>query len=243
MSLLYINGETVNFAQEQFLSFHGNSVFTTFHSSQLHSPLGEKHWQRLASHAAFFDYHLPNRKLLFDKIEDILNTCKVPQKIRIILSKENFALCFDDFVKPDSEIYKGVKLIKSDYQVHPQLASFKTGNYLPYELAHKQALKACAFEAYLTDQHGHLVDCSRSSPMVFNEEGLISLQGGLLGTMREEILDFAKKQGLFTSEQSLLPHKIKGQILIANSLFGLVPVGKPQCAIVEQLIEEFRMDF
>ena len=61
-----------------------------------------------------------------------------------------------------------MKVHISTIQIHPQLGKYKTGNYLPYRLAKKEAESVSAFEGLLLDAYGYLVDGSRSSLLAFS---------------------------------------------------------------------------
>ncbi|MPY66027.1 aminotransferase class IV [Deinococcus sp. SDU3-2] len=80
----------------------------------------------------------------------------------------------------------GVAVRLTDVQVHLQLAAHKTGNYLPYLLAGRGA--AGAFEGWLTDGTGHIVDGSRTSPLLELDGGLVVPSGGLPGVTRAAFL-------------------------------------------------------
>lgn len=52
----------------------------------------------------------------------------------------------------------GVSVRLTDLQIHPQLGGHKTGNYLPYQLARREAEAHGAFEGLLTDGAGNVAD-------------------------------------------------------------------------------------
>jgi hypothetical protein len=88
-----------------------------------------------------------------------------------------------------------------------------------------------------------VVDGSRTSLMYFDGSTLFSLQGGLAGIMREEALSFAEQRGALIKRSFLRPHELqKGQMMLANCLIGVVPVGPILYDIVFRLVEHFRMD-
>lgn len=78
----------------------------------------------------------------------------------------------------------GVSVLVTDRQVHPQLAAHKTGNFLPYLLAGRAASQAGAFEGWLMDAAGNVVDGGRTSPLLEVEGKLIVPAGGLPGVTR-----------------------------------------------------------
>ncbi|MDL2344713.1 aminotransferase class IV [Deinococcus sp. MIMF12] len=80
----------------------------------------------------------------------------------------------------------GVAVRLTGVQVHPQLAGHKTGSYLPYLLAGRAA--AGAFEGWLTDGAGHVVDGGRTSPLLELDGRLVVPSGGLPGVTRAAYL-------------------------------------------------------
>jgi 4-amino-4-deoxychorismate lyase len=78
----------------------------------------------------------------------------------------------------------GVRVRVTGVQVHPQLAAHKTGNYLPYLLAGREAAGAGAFEGWLTDAAGNVVDGGRTSPLLEIGGQLVVPAGGLPGVTR-----------------------------------------------------------
>ncbi|WP_104990973.1 aminotransferase class IV [Deinococcus sp. NW-56] len=83
----------------------------------------------------------------------------------------------------------GVAVRLTAMQVHPHLAAHKTGNYLPYLLAGRAATEAGAFEGWLTDGAGHVVDGSRTSPLLELGGRLVMPSGGLPGVTRAAFLE------------------------------------------------------
>lgn len=82
----------------------------------------------------------------------------------------------------------GVAVQLTGIQVHPQLAEHKTGSSLPYLLAGRAAAAAGAFEGWLTDGAGHLVDGSRTAPLLELDGRLVVPSGGLPGVTRAAFL-------------------------------------------------------
>lgn len=240
MAVLIINGEPVSIPHTQWADFHGKSVFTTLRSQGGMPVLWERHWARLSAHAQFFGYHLPDEQEVLTVLTQQL-ACAVDQKIRLIIKEHDYALTLEPYEAPASSIYRGVRMIISAMKPHPQLGQFKTGNYLPYSLALQEAQQQGAFEALMLDHAGYVVDGARTSIMVFDGTTLTACMGGLLGCMREEALAYAQQIGITITRAMLKPHEISGQLVLANSLLGLVPVGEPIHDTIKPLIHHFRM--
>lgn len=82
----------------------------------------------------------------------------------------------------------GVRVRVTAVQVHPQLAAHKTGNYLSYLLAGREAAGAGAFEGWLMDAAGNVVDGGRTSPLLEIGGQLVLPAGGLPGITRAAFL-------------------------------------------------------
>lgn len=91
-------------------------------------------------------------------------------------------------LQPGSRPAGGVRVRVTDVQVHPQLAAHKTGNALPYRLAGRAAERAGAFEGWLRDGAGNVVDGSRTSPLLELGGRLVVPSGGLPGITRAHFL-------------------------------------------------------
>lgn len=240
MSTLIINGVVATLPQQQMAAFHGNSVFTTFRSRHGEALLWNRHWHRVTTHAQFFGFAIPDENVVKQLINEQLKQSSTDQKIRIIISAFGFALTVEPLEKVASAIYQGVSIVFSQYTIHPQFGKLKTANTLPYVMASQEAKQALAFEALLLNQHGHVVDGARTSLMCFDGTSLIALEGGLAGCMREEVLAYALSHNIPIARKFLLRHEIMGQLLLANSLMGVVPVNVIQSDVVAHLVEHFR---
>jgi branched-subunit amino acid aminotransferase/4-amino-4-deoxychorismate lyase len=239
---LFINGQAGTANQNDFLLFHGRSVFTTLRSRDKKLVLWPQHWARLENHARYFSFQLPSEKIVLDCLDKNLALKNSDQKIRVMLAENEWAFSLEDYQAPSSEIYEGVRVHFSQELIHPVLGRFKTACYLPYALALREAQQALAFEGILKNHEGMVVDGARSSILLFEHNCLTVLLGGLDGIMREEAVHFSRKSGVTIVRKELKENELKGQMLLANSLFGIVPVGAPQEPFVRELIAYFRMD-
>jgi 4-amino-4-deoxychorismate lyase len=240
MAKLFINGEEAQVDAQNFHHFHGTSVFTTLRSHHGAPVMWSRHWQRLVTHAQFFGFRVPSENRLQKIIADNLLTATSDQKIRLLISPHGYALTLEDLQLIDEAIYQGVATITAKVRVHSDLAWLKTANSLPYTLARQEAQTEGAFEGLLLNHKGFLVDGSRTSLMLYHDNQLFGLQGGLMGTMRDEVFSEAQKWGLSTSWAFLKPSQLRGQLLLANSLLGVVPVGAPCCETVVKLVANYK---
>ncbi len=240
MPTLIINGEVSTIEQQHFSSFHGNSVFTTLKWSQGQLWYWPEHWQRLAAHANFLSFPMPQEKYILATIKNALKNQLIPQKIRVIVGSSGHAITIEELGIYEPHLYEGVAVAKSNYQVHTQFAHLKTANSLPYALALKEAQRMEVFETLLTNQQGFVVDGSRSSLMLFKNNSLTKVSGGLEGVMRKKALEFALTRRISVDEAFIRYEEIEGQLLLANSLFGVLSVGPPSHPFIKELIEYFR---
>ena len=174
-------------APNQSFIFHGFSVFTTFLSFKKKPLLLTEHLQRLKAHAEELGLNYPGDAAFLSDLETLLTLDKL-LRIRLTIGPEIRIAEAASHILPSPDCYThGVKVICSKIQVHPQLAHLKTGNYLPYLMARQEAEKAHAFEGLLIDQNHHIVDGSRSSPMLYQDNTLTILKGGLEGITRKAV--------------------------------------------------------
>lgn len=217
------------------------SVFTTIRSASGTCFFLDDHLHRVLSHAHAFQFALPNKAILEKAICDAAQSVE-NGLIRLSIEKEKWDLAVRTLEKPQSDVYEtGVSVCVSRIQVHPQLCYFKTGAYLPYVLAYKEAQMQHAFEALLTNEGGMVVDGSKTSLILYENKQFFRLNGGLLGITREKVLGRALEMGYGVRDMWARPDELKGQLLLAGTGVGLVPVGKPQDAVVRKLVSEFRL--
>ncbi|MEI6805544.1 MAG: aminotransferase class IV [Myxococcaceae bacterium] len=145
-----------------------------------------------------------------------------PYLMRISINSNNWEIKTREFIPPPSEAYtQGVSVYLSDQIATSQL---KTNQRQVYDLAYEQARKNNAFEGLLLNQEGYLVDGSRSSLLLRQDNTLIILEGGIEGITRQQICLRAKKLGFKIKRAYLKPSELHGQLLIAGTGIGLVPV-------------------
>lgn len=242
MTRLLIDGREVSQEAARLFSFHGDCVFSTMRSCEGEIMHWSGHWPRLHSHADHLGYPVPTEEELKGLIRTEIKKAGADQKIRIIISPQHYAILLSPYEPPPSEIYRGVHVITTSIKVHPDLSWLKTGNSLPYRLAQRQATTAGAFEGLLKNHQGYIVDGSRTSIMLYDGHRIIVLDGGLKGIMREQALHFSKEKGLEVVWKMLKESDLDGQMLLANSLLGVVPVGEIRSQLVQEMVDRFRMD-
>jgi 4-amino-4-deoxychorismate lyase len=155
---------------------HGASAFTTVRTRHGRALNWEAHWARLAGTCAFLGLPAPEPDL------PTLEAFAWGLLRVTVAAGGTFALHRP--LTPGPRPQSGVHVHLTDLQPHPQLAAHKTGNYLPYRLAAPNA-----FEGWLLDGSGHVVDGSRTSPLLEIGGRLVLPAGGLPGLTRAAFLE------------------------------------------------------
>lgn len=213
-----------------------NSVFTTLlFNNEL--KMFDEHWQRLISHAQYFNFFIPQKYTVLQDLNSKLLNITKPQRIRISLSIDHYLIELQDYISPSLKIYEGVSVVLSNILTHDQLGKFKTSNYLPYYLAYTQAQKLGFFEALLCNHQGYVTDGSKSGILLYKNNTLTVLQGGLDSIMRNKAIKYAKSLNVDINYTYLKPKELLGEILLTNSLFGVVSVNKPQSELSKLIIK------
>lgn len=240
MADLFINDKKASLSQEAFQHFHGSSVFTTLRSWQGMPIFLESHWRRVCAHAEYLGYKIPEQHAVFDFLFSHLSSLPSDQKIRIILAENDYALTFEPYIPPSPSIFHAVQVIISDIRVHPDYYWLKTGNSLCYQQALRQAQLQGAFEALLCDHEGYIADGSRTGLMMFDGKEFVALEGGLKSIMVEQVTKHLQALGVRVVNRRLKPAQITGQLLLLNSLMGIIPVGFVQNDLLTELIDTFK---
>lgn len=220
--------------------FHGYSVFTTLIVLD-RIPLNlNDHLNRLKRNAEEIGLSYPGNDVFISDIKLIVAQ-KNNFRLRLTVGK-NCRITTADTYKPISENYyiNGVDVIITPYQVHRDLAHLKTGNYLPYLQAFTLAQNKNVFEGMLIDQNKNVVDGSKTSPLLYSQNKLTILMGGLCGITREKVADTAIEMGIKVERKLLKADELTGQLLLTSSTIGLVPVGNPVDDKVQKLIDHFK---
>jgi len=234
-------GEPLALHLPEGLLHHGASVFTTLRVEG-GSPLWlEDHLHRLRRHALALGLPYPGDGVFLKDLEALLKAFPHAPclRVRLAVAEGGWLSEAGPHAPPPLRLYReGVRVHLTRYRVHPDLAPFKTGNYLPYRLARKEAEARGAFEGLLLDASGHVVDGSRTSPLLFRAGALYLLEGGLEGITREKVAEEARGLGLRVERVHLPPEGLQGSLLLAGSGVGLLPVG-PLPPELLPLVERF----
>lgn len=222
------------------LFWHGAFVFTTIRLVNGQPLWLEDHLHRLKEHSEALGLGFAGFEALEAEIAKYQNTSGL-HLLRLVNSGAFVSSSIRPLTPPTLEQYEnGIKVHISTIHIHPQLGKYKTGNYLPYRLAKKEADNVGAFEGLLTDSQGYLVDGSRSSLLLFQDDVLYALQGGLEGITRKKVLEKALQLGIQTQQAYVKPEDITGQLLLAGTGMGLVAVGRPGLNL-KDFMWEFRI--
>ncbi|BAW01183.1 branched-chain amino acid aminotransferase/4-amino-4-deoxychorismate lyase [Thermus thermophilus] len=237
-----LNGTPLALDLPEAFLYHGASVFTTLRAEGGRPLWLEEHLARLRRHALALGLFYPGDEAFLEDLEALLRAFPDAPCLRLRLTVGEGVRLSEArpyAPLPPSLYREGVRVRLTGYRVHPDLARYKTGNYLPYRLALEEARKEGAFEGLLLDASGHVVDGSRTSPLLFREGTLFLLEGGLEGITREKVAEAARGLGLRVERVRLGPEGLRGHLLLAGSGVGLLPVGPPPVELLP-LIERFR---
>ncbi|GAA6756044.1 aminotransferase class IV [Thermus thalpophilus] len=236
-----LNGEPLAGPWPEAFCYHGASVFTTLRVERGEPLWLEAHLFRLRRHAQALGLPYPGDGAFLKDLQALLAHFPGASCLRVRLTVGEGVRLAEarPYTPPPRSAYReGVKAVFTPYRVHPDLAPYKTGNHLPYRLAQRWAEARGVFEGLLLDAWGHVVDGSRTSPLLFREGTLYVLEGGLEGITREEVAKKAKELGLSVARAFLRPQELSGTLFLAGSGVGLLPVGKPEEALLP-LVEAF----
>ncbi|AEB11730.1 aminotransferase class IV [Marinithermus hydrothermalis DSM 14884] len=240
MRLVIVNGEPAAAAWPVAFVYHGASVFTTLRSEGGEPLWWGRHLDRLRRHAEALGLPYPGHAA-FERAWELLRVQGPDLRVRLTVGEGVWCAEASPYRPLEPGVYlEGVRVHVSRWRVHPDLARYKTGNYLPYRLALAEARAAGAFEALLLDGEGCVVDGSRTSPLLYRDGVLTVFEGGLEGITREVVAEAAREMGLGVRRARLAPGALAGQLLLAGSGVGLVPVGAVRDAEVRALVERFR---
>ncbi|GAA5513318.1 hypothetical protein Dcar01_02051 [Deinococcus carri] len=194
---------------------HGATAFTTVRTRWGVPLLWEAHLARLARTCTFLGLPTPEGgPLALDPL---------PWGLLRLTATAGGVFWSHRPIQPGPRPSGGVSVCVTGMQVHPQLAAHKTGNYLPSLLAGQAAAAAGAFEGWLTDAAGQVVDGGRTSPLLELGGRLVVPAGGLPGLTRAAFLT-----GRAFEERPVpvaeLPHVTRAWI--CGSGVGVVPVSE-----------------
>nr|WP_184030532.1 aminotransferase class IV [Deinococcus budaensis] len=194
---------------------HGESAFTTVRTRWGRPLLWAAHLARLAHTCAVLDLPAPPG----DPPPPALDP--LPWGLLRLTATREGVFWTHRALAPGPRPAGGVRVHLTAAQVHPQLARHKTGNYLPYLLAGREAARAGAFEGWLTDAAGRVVDGGRTSPLLEIAGQLVVPAGGLPGLTRAAFL-----AGRPVQERPVSTGALPGvtRAWVCGSGVGVVPV-------------------
>ncbi|WP_408033253.1 aminotransferase class IV [Thermus filiformis] len=213
--------------------FLGFSVFTTVRLEP-HPLWLPEHLDRLRAHAEALGLAYPGHRAF----ERDLERLQGPLLVRLMVGEGGYLTEARPFRPPPASAYReGVRVWPSRHRTHPLLGRYKTGAYLPYLLAQREAQREGAFEALLQDPYGFLVDGSRTSPLFYREGVFYLPEGGLEGITRRKVLERAQREGFKVVRRRM--RRGEGLLLLAGTGVGLLPAGPPPPELWP-LVLEFR---
>lgn len=194
---------------------HGESAFTTVRTRRGRPLLWEMHLARLAQTCAVLDLPAPPGDIPPPALDPL------PWGLLRVTATRQGLFWAHRPLLPGPRPAGGVRVHLTDVQVHPQLARHKTGNYLPYLLAGREAVRAGAFEGWLVGAAGNVVDGSRTSPLLEIAGRFVVPAGGLPGLTRAAfVVGRPVQERPVTREE--LPHVARAWV--CGSGVGVVPV-------------------
>ncbi|PZA07036.1 MULTISPECIES: aminotransferase class IV [unclassified Meiothermus] len=237
--MIRINGQPVGTSLPESF-WHGFFVFTTLRLEGGEPLWLPEHLERLRHHAEALGIAFPGFGALEREVEHYREQ-RSDLLLRLAVAPEGYASSARPFAPPPEPAYTyGVSVHVTSLRVHPDLGRYKSGNYLPYRLARREAEQEGCFEGLLLDVHGHVVDGSRTSPLLWRDGELWVLEGGVEGITRQKVVDHATQMGLPVFLAYIRPQELEGQLLLAGTGIGLLSVGKPLDSVLEALITHFR---
>ena len=170
-------------------TLHGLSAFTTVRVQDGVPLLWDRHLERLSSTCALLELPEPNSA---EHLEHISHIALSDALFRLTVTLEG---SYGLYRALEPASLSPVTVWLGDMQVHGQLAAHKTGNYLPYTLAAREAERQNCFEALLRSKNGaHVVDGSRSALLLKRDGHFIVPQGGLPSVTRDAFLELHGSQ-------------------------------------------------
>jgi len=169
---------------------HGLSAFTTVRVQDGVPLLWDRHLERLSSTCALLELPEPD---FAQHLEHLSHIALSDALYRLTVTQEG---SYGLYRALEPASLSPVTVWLSEMQIHSQLAAHKTGNYLPYALASREAERQNCFEALLRSKNGaHVVDGSRSALLLERGGHFIVPQGGLPSVTRDAFLELHGLQG------------------------------------------------
>jgi 4-amino-4-deoxychorismate lyase len=197
-------------------SLHGLSAFTTLRTRRGTPLLIQAHLARLADTCDYLGLPAPST---------VLSTLEaLPWGLLRLTVTDAGTFWHHRPLPPLVVPAEGLRVWLSGKQVHPQLGQHKTGNYLPYVLARREAEAQGAFEGLLTDASGCIVDGGRSGLLLRTGGQFLVPDGGLPSVTRKAWLtDLGVTARIFPVSPEVL--RQAEHVWLCGAGVGIVPVG------------------
>ncbi len=241
MSLAFWNGRLLPLAEVQIAPddagfLFGDGLFETLRVDAGQARDIEAHLDRLLAGLARIGIAIPeDRDALAAAIAAIAEAAEAAPRptarLRVTVTRSATRLITAAaYQPPGDDLYRdginAVLLPGPRIDSRGPLVGLKSLCYQMNRLALRQAQAAGAWEALLLNEHGRLVEGSRTNLALALPDGVFTppLEDGCLpGTVRRRLLERGK-----IAERSLVPEDLEraSGIYLMNSLIGVLPVGK-----------------
>jgi len=242
VSLVWWNGravpaEAVRIAPDDAGFLHGDGLFETLRVDDGRAHHAGAHLERLFAGLRRVEIEIPeDRESLEGAVAAVSRAAPRPAaRLRITVTRgvegvPTRLVAAAPYQPPDESQYRhGVAaLLAPDLRIDSRgpLAGLKSLCWQTNRLALLRAGRAGAFETLLVNERGRLAEGARSNLLVALADGIFTppLEDGCLpGTVRRRLLDAGA-----VAERSLVAEDLEEarEILLANSLIGVLPVGR-----------------
>ncbi|WP_425145464.1 aminotransferase class IV [Deinococcus sp.] len=196
-------------------ALHGLSAFTAVRTRHGEALLLETHLERLRGTCTLLGLPAPDA--------DLPELDALPWGLLHLIVTEAGTYFSHRPLLPPAVPPTGAGVLLSRFQIHPQLGRHKTGNYLPYVLAEREAVLAGFFEGLLIDRVGNAVDGSRTGLLLRVEGRYLMPDGGLPSVTRAELLRELGTEAQAAPLSSTLLQQAE-RLWLCGSSVGVVPV-------------------
>ena len=200
---------------DQPAALHGLSAFTTVRTHWGEALLWPAHLERLENTCAFLDLPPPEAEL--PELDAL------PWGLLRVTVTGTGTYAHHRPLLPPAVQPTGAGALLSRIQVHPQLGRHKTGNYLPYTLAQRDAERAGFFEGLLIDRSGNAVDGTRTGLLLRVGGRYLVPDGGLPSITRAALLTELGAEAQAAPISSILLQQAE-RLWLCGSGVGVVPV-------------------
>lgn len=224
MSLAYWNGRLVPLEEVRIepAAMLGDGLFETLRVDAGQAGEVEAHLDRLFAGLPRVAIDLPDRDELVAAVAAVAGASPWPvARMRIAVTTETRLVSLAPYIPPAGPV-SAVLLREPWIWSRSPLAGLKSLSYQANRLALRRA--SGAFEALLLNEHGRLVEGSRSNVVLSLPDGLFTppvADGCLPGTVRRRLLESGQ-----VAERSLTPADLDSadKVLLTNSLIGVLEV-------------------